>query len=849
MGVTVLFVGVSDREREDFLPVLEGHDILIASDGEEATAILEDLQGAILVLLDMGLPGEGALRVLESIKAEGQHKRTRTVMLADSQYPEDEIEGLRRGADDYLRKPIRLESVRARLELNLELLEEKANLLRLEESNLIYSSIYQQAPIGIVISYQADSDSSEGNEFVGINPMFEKITGRTKADLITLGWASITHPDDLEEDLKHYKALVLGDIDHYSMEKRFIKPDGTIVWVNMVVSPLRLANQPRHTHIALLQDITERKEAEKALAESERSKSVLLANLPGMAYSCRNERGWTMLFVSAGCMELTGYPPDSLIGSRDISFNEIIAPEYREALWNEWTEVLAQRKPFRFEYEIITAKGERKWVLEIGEGVYNEQGGAETLEGIILDISERKRIEDSLRYRNEHDVWTGLYNRSYLENTLRKELRAADSAKRALISINLSLMHLLSVTYGFQYGQELIRRVADALKLLCSSKRSLFNTYEYRFVLYVSDYADKKELTEFCEEISATIDAVLSVEKVSVGIGVVEIDATNRNDVDKLLKDLLITSEKATESSEDDINICFFDKAMEEGIHREEVITRELTQVAAGRDEDRLFLQFQPILNLSPERICGFEALARFRSAELGLVSPLEFIPIAEKTKLMLPLGNLIIRRAFGFLGSLRQRGYDSVAVSINISAIQLLRVDFIANLSRTMEEMGVDPGNVALEITESVFASNYQHINSIICELRSLGMSIAMDDFGTGYSSLAREREMKVNCIKIDKYFIDKLLEFEEDEAITSDIISMAHKQGHCVVAEGVEQEVQRQYLLRNGCDRIQGYLISRPLGEEAALELLKDSVGTSTDCTSYSCRWAKKEEDCGCV
>lgn len=210
MGVTVFFVGVSDREREDLLPVLEGHDILIASDGEEATAILEDLQGAILVLLDMGLPGEGALRVLESIKAEGQHKRTRTVMLADSQYPEDEIEGLRRGADDYLRKPIRLESVRARLELNLELLEEKANLLRLEESNLIYSSIYQQAPIGIVISYQADSDSSEGNEFVGINPMFEKITGRTKADLITLGWASITHPDDLEEDLKHYKALVLG---------------------------------------------------------------------------------------------------------------------------------------------------------------------------------------------------------------------------------------------------------------------------------------------------------------------------------------------------------------------------------------------------------------------------------------------------------------------------------------------------------------------------------------------------------------------------------------------------------------------------------------------------------------
>ncbi len=136
---------------------------------------------------------------------------------------------------------------------------------------------------------------------------------------------------------------------------------------------------------------------------------------------------------------------------------------------------------------------------------------------------------------------------------------------------------------------------------------------------------------------------------------------------------------------------------------------------------------------------------------------------------------------------------------------------------------MQVDPKNISLEITESVFASNYQDINKILGELRAAGLHIAIDDFGTGYSSLARERELNVNCIKIDKFFLDKLLSVDHKDAITCDIISMAHKLGHFVIAEGVEHELQRQYLYDYGCDKIQGFLISKPLDEEEALEMLK--------------------------
>ena len=205
-----------------------------------------------------------------------------------------------------------------------------------------------------------------------------------------------------------------------------------------------------------------------------------------------------------------------------------------------------------------------------------------------------------------------------------------------------------------------------------------------------------------------------------------------------------------------------------------------------------------------------------------GRISPLEFIPIAEETKLIVPLGYEIIRKALQFLQTLQSNGYSNLHISINISAIQLLRGDFLPALERIVRDTGVSPECINLEITESILAVNYQEINTILGDLQALGMQIAIDDFGTGYSSLARERELNVNCLKIDKSFIDKLMHLEPEQAITGDIISMAHKLGHCVVAEGVEHESQRQYLKAHGCDKIQGYLVSRPLDPDAALELL---------------------------
>jgi len=637
------------------------------------------------------------------------------------------------------------------------LLKELGKKLALDEA--LYHSVFNQAPIGIAIvndkSFVNRSEFGNSN----INPTFERILGRSSRELTEVKWPDITHPDDLKPDLDHFELFKSGKTNGYTMEKRFIKPDGSAVWTNMKISAFLNGPENSPMHLCLLEDISARKETEESLRESERSKSVLISNLPGMAYRCNFDREWTMQFISDGCFSLTGYHPENLLYNRDLSFNDLIVPEYRESLWEEWNRILILKKPFRYEYEINTADGKRKWVLEMGQGVYNEHGDVEALEGIILDISASKEIENIFKYNSEHDIWTGLYNRRYLENLLYEDAKKLSTKKRAVISINLGAVYSLSLKYGFQYSQELIRKAAKKLETLCTESRQLFNTYENRFAFYIKEYKDQDELTALCETIVGILKTMLSVERIGGGIGIIEIDDDNKSNVDLLLKNLLVASERAINLFQPDIGICFFDKEMSTQIARDEAINRELTQIAAGEHADRLFLQFQPVLDLETNQINGFEALARLRNDNLGLVSPAEFIPIAERTNLIIPLGYQIIRKSFAFLNRIRQEGFDDVSISVNISAIQLLKNDFTENLFAIIDEMQTDSSNIALELTESIFAADNDEINNILSTLKTRGIRIFLDDFGVGYSSLARERELDIDCLKIDKYFMVSLL------------------------------------------------------------------------------------------
>jgi diguanylate cyclase (GGDEF)-like protein/PAS domain S-box-containing protein len=389
---------------------------------------------------------------------------------------------------------------------NMELNREKEKLLsmdgKLKSSEMLFRTIFEQLPIGISIG-QKENNEPKDNDKPSINPMYEKITGRTKEELETTGWTEITHPDDLPIDLENLKRFKAGEIDGYKMEKRYIRPDGSNIWVKMTISPLHIESLPDYEYLCVVEDISGRKEMEKALYDSERSMSVFINNLLGMAYRCNYDRDWTMQFVSDGCFDLTGYHSESLLHNRDLSFNDLIAPEYRETLWNEWARILALQIPFKSEYEIICADGEKKWVLEMGQGIYGEKGNVEALEGIIIDITENKKKEAQIEYMNYHDYLTGLYNRIYFEE-MKIKMNREECLPISVMLWNINGVRLINDAFGYNEGNLVICEVSKILQRCCRPRDILARTGGDEFALLLPN-TNTETAREMMEIVSGAV--------------------------------------------------------------------------------------------------------------------------------------------------------------------------------------------------------------------------------------------------------------------------------------------------------------------------------------------------------
>lgn len=820
MSISLLLVSDSVSDRQKIIKTLDAYNVLLAADLQEAARKLEQRDDIYLMLLDLDLAGRDGIQFLKTLKNSSGHQFLRTIIMSkecDQQLKE--IEGLRLGIIDCIKKPLDLEFLKAKVSTRAEIFKTQDFIKRQAQNQLrLFETIFHQAPIGIAISLEKDFAHDKINKNFNYNPEFKKICKRSKNELQSIGWEGLTHPDDLLAEKELFRKLQNDEIDRYSLDKRIKMPDGSYKWVHLISAKLNYAEKSGFHYVALLRDIDEEKNISTRLLESERSKSVLISNLHGMAYRCSYDRDWTMEFVSSGCHVLCGCDPEKLQGNKDFSFNELIAPEYREHLWKEWKTALDDKARFQSEYEIIDANGVRKWVLEIGEGVFDETGQVEALEGIIIDISDRKKIENQLRYVTEHDDWTDLYNLHYLEKMLRKDQESGEPKESALVCVNLNSMYSLGLKYGMYYAQKLIKKIADSLLKISNEQRMIFSSASYRFVYYIKDYKDKSDLLNFCTRVVNVLHTFLDVERIGFGIGVYEINDLKKNEIEETLKKLLLASEEALAASSDDSNIYFYDNKLEQRVYRNNIIQQELAAVAEGEKQERVSVQFQPIIDLCDNSISGFETLARFNTNELGLISPLEFIPIAEETKDIIPIGKLILEKACRFLKKLQSCGHDCINISINISAVQILSKDFVENTITILSELDLDPKNIHLELTESVFSENIDQINSVFRQLNGYGIKISIDDFGTAYSSLSRLRELQVDTIKIDRPFIAKINDLDKEITITSDIISMAHKMDLLVVAEGVETKYQYDYLKQFNCDKIQGFLISKPLDEQEA-------------------------------
>lgn len=821
MTAKILLINESTEECINIKKILADFEVLIAKNALEAKKKFKTNEGIELILLDLALPNNDAFRILTEMKQNGLNRRTRVVILTQNDQIVEEARALRLGAGDYVRKPFSHEGLRARLHVQLEILrQQKHTNYDEEEQDFIFKTIFEQAPIGIVVARSPKAIAQVSDFISDVNPMYEKITGRNLKEINEVGWTSFTHPDDCAVGLEKMQLLQEGKIDSYELEKRYIRPDGSLVWANISVSAIKLDGTKKNEHICLVQDITEKKTAEAALQESERNKAVLLSHLPGMAYRCQDDHEWTMKFVSEGCYELTGYRPESLLNNRDLSFNDLIVPKYREILWQQWQNIIEQKHSFYYEYEIYAANGQRKWVMEMGQGVFDDSGNVEALEGIIIDITERKKYELELAYTSGHDMSTGLYNYCSLQNFMESDKLKKERLKRALILLKINKMGAINSTYGYSFTEKVFKEIADNLSVFISENRSLFRIFGDTLIFYNNDYGSRQELETFCQVVIATLNKTQIMKIMGWGIGVTELD---KYDCDTNTA-IINASEAAKLANENSslLGYYFVDDKLIEAMKRVAEIQNNLIAIVNETDKSEIFLEYQPILSLRDKKITAFEALARMQGEKLGRIAPLEFIPSAEKMQLIVPIGLKIMRKACNFLRRLQFSGYKEITVSVNISAIQFFRAEFVDDIIEIINATQIDASKLCIEITESIFLGDYEDINAKLALLRARGIKVAIDDFGVGYSSLAREGELNIDYLKIDKAFVDKLLKVPPDKVIAGDIIAIAHRRGHRVVAEGVEYELQLQYLAKHNCDFIQGFLLSKPLEEEDAIAFL---------------------------
>jgi diguanylate cyclase (GGDEF)-like protein/PAS domain S-box-containing protein len=454
----------------------------------------------------------------------------------------------------------------------------------------------------------------------------------------------------------------------------------------------------------------------------------------------------------------------------------------------------------------------------------------ENVRGIVLntrDISERKAFEEQLSHQAFHDSVTNLANRALfrdrVEHALERQLR--EDRPLAVLFLDLDDFKTINDSLGHAAGDQLLYQVGERLKTCLRSADTAARLGGDEFAILLEDVGEGVEAAEVAERIMGTLDGSFTLEdkevfvRASVGIVIGTSEALQATDAEDLLRNADVAMYMAKEQGKGRYQV--FEPAMHATVLERLELKADLQRAV---ENDEFTLHYQPVIILKTGRISGFEALVRWNHPSRGLVPPLSFIPLAEETGIIVPLGRWVLEEACRQI-KLLQQSYPSdppLSMAVNLSARQLQRPEIVQEVTDAMSSTGVDPKSLVLEITESVMMEDMELSIERLRELKELGVELAVDDFGTGYSSLNYIRRFPVDILKVDKSFIDGINEEGEDSALTAAIIELAGILRLQPVAEGIETAEQLARLLELDCGLGQGYYFAKPLAEAALRDLL---------------------------
>ncbi len=632
----------------------------------------------------------------------------------------------------------------------------------------------------------------------------------------TLGYASKdqflnTHPSQLSPPVqpdgedsysKAERMMALArDKGLHRFEWIHTRADGSTFTAEVTLSVIDLAG--RQAIYCAWRDISDRKRAEDALRlyakVFENSGEAILIT----------DRSNRIIAVNQALERDSGYCPEELLGKDPRVLSAHKTP--RETYQLMWA-ALRESGYWQGELWDLRKDGMIYPTWAAISAIHDAKGELTNYIASFTDISERKAAEARIDYLAHHDALTGLFNRYSLENRLAQSLLAArrENQQLAVIFIDLDRFKVINDTLGHHVGDLLLIEVANRLSACVRESDIVARLGGDEFVVTLTSLANDMDAALVAKKIVAALGDTYEIDgkqlhtTPSVGISLFP---ANGEDVDTLMKNADTAMYHAKEKGRN--NFQFFSPAMTAAATERLELERDLRSALANSEFE---LHYQPQVCATQNLVRGVEALIRWRHPERGLIPPLKFIPIAEETGVIEAIGTWVLNEACRQMAAWRQAGFDLQHVAVNLSAHQLRSPDLVSQVQAAIAHFGLSPGELELEITESVAMEDPERAIGQLRALRDSGVELAIDDFGTGYSSLAYLKMLPIHTLKLDRAFVRDIETDENDAAISAATLALAHNLGLKVVAEGVETQAQCDFLAEHRCDYLQGFLFGKP-------------------------------------